>query len=225
MMRSGPVMVQHLYEEVRLSFFQSPKTLAVSGQNLCCWFILLCFCHKFADVIKSFDPSIFASKLILHFCGDCWFRIHCRKGLYGAWIKQKLKRTLKRGPLISVSNFIFIHIWSKTNSVKVGGILSTDYMIERVNLAHLSLHSTEWVTLWTAKWCLFQVLNVAGALIMIQPTCQQAPSSWNLAGTSQQIPRLNLDDRNPKLEDLFFLYCFSDLHSLKKKIIYIPIQE
>lgn len=40
-----------------------------------------------------------------------------------------------------------------------------------------------------------QVLSVAGALIVIQPTCQPAPSSSNLAGTSQQIPGLyNTDD-------------------------------
>lgn len=223
-MRSGLAMFQRLYEGVRLSLFQSPKPLQCPVKTFFCWFVLPCFCHKLTDGVKSFDPSIFASQLILHFCGDCWFRIHCGKGLYGARIKRKPKSALKRGPLISASNFIFTHIWSKTNSVKVGGILSTDYVIERENLAHLSLRSTEWVTLWTAKWCLFQVLNVAGALIMIQPTCQQAPSSWNLAGTSQQIPRLNLDDRNPKLEDLFFLYCFGDLHSLKKKYA-IPIQE
>lgn len=69
----------------------------------------------------------------------------------------------------------------------------------------LSLLNTERVTSWTAKWCLFQVLNVAGALIMIQPTCQQALFSWNLAETPQQIPSWNLDDRIPKLEEYFFI--------------------
>lgn len=68
----------------------------------------------------------------------------------------------------------------------------------------LSLLNTEWATLWTAKWCLFQVLSVAGALITIQPTCQQAAFSWNLAETTQRIPRLNLDDHIPKLEELVF---------------------
>lgn len=70
----------------------------------------------------------------------------------------------------------------------------------------LSLPNTEWVTSWTAKWCLIQVLNVAGALITIQPTCQQALFSWNLAGTPQQIPSWNLDHHIPKLEEFFFSY-------------------
>ena len=69
-----------------------------------------------------------------------------------------------------------------------------------------SLPNTERVTSWTAKWCLIQVLNVAGALITIQPTCQQALFSWNLAGTPQQIPSWNLDHHIPKLEEFFFFF-------------------
>lgn len=90
----------------------------------------------------------------------------------------------------------------------------------------LSLPNTEWVTSWTAKWCLIQVLNVAGALITIQPTCQQALFSWNLAGTPQQIPSWNLDHHIPKLEEFFFpicdtsLHCYTDLQLEKKKKIH-----
>lgn len=88
----------------------------------------------------------------------------------------------------------------------MGGILCMHYMIERRIWHMLSLPNTERVTSWTAKWCLIQVLNVAGALITIQPTCQQALFSWNLAGTPQQIPSWNLDHHIPKLEEFFFSY-------------------
>ena len=91
-------------------------------------------------------------------------------------------------PPINTSLKFFDKARSKTKRVKVGGFLCMYYMIERRIWHMLSLLNTEWVTLWTAKWCLFQVLNVAGALIMIQPTCQQTLFSWNLAETPQQIP-------------------------------------
>ncbi len=49
----------------------------------------------------------------------------------------------------------------------------------------------------------FRFFNVAGALIMIQPTCQQALFSWNLAETPQQIPSCNLDDHIPNLREFY----------------------
>lgn len=106
-----------------------------------------------------------------------------------------------------IKGFFFCYIWCKTKCVKSSsGILYMYYMIEGRIWHMLSLLSSERVTLWTTKWCLFQVLNVAGALITIQPTCQQALFSWNLAGTPQQIPCWNLDDHIPKLEEFFFLF-------------------
>lgn len=92
------------------------------------------------------------------------------------------------------------------------GILYMYCMIERRIWHMLSLPDSERVTLWTAKWCLLQVLNVAGALITIQPTCQQALFSWNLAATPQQIPCWNLDDHIPKLEELFSSSFFSFIY-------------
>lgn len=60
---------------------------------------------------------------------------------------------------------------------------------------------------------------------MIQPTCQQALFSWNLAGTPRQIPRWNFDEYIPKLEGLkkikIFYLCYTscvDLN-LKKNIV------
>lgn len=107
--------------------------------------------------------------------------------------------------------------------IKVGGTLYPSDVIERSIWHILSLLNTDRVTLWTAKWCLFQVLNVAGALIVIQPTCQQALFSGNLAQAPQPIPSWNMDDCIPRLEEFsfFFLNCgtpinCADLPLIKK---------
>lgn len=111
---------------------------------------------------------------------------HNQRVLY---TETELRRCHKCAHLSFMS--VLCYVWSKTVSVKVGGILYM-YMIERRIWHMLSLLNTEWVTLWTTKWCLFQVFNVAGALIVIQPTCQQALFSWNLAEDPTTHSKLKL---------------------------------
>lgn len=62
----------------------------------------------------------------------------------------------------------FFNFWSESIRVKKKAtVLNIEYVIER-KIWHTPLLNTEQVTLWTAKWCLFQNVDVAGALITIQ---------------------------------------------------------
>ncbi len=58
---------------------------------------------------------------------------------------------------------------------------------------------------------------------MIQPTCQQALFSWNLAAAPQQIPSCNLDDHIPNLQEFLYViypfYCYTDLHFKKYTLL------
>lgn len=63
--------------------------------------------------------------------------------------------------------FFLLLIWKYLSKKKKATALNIEYVIER-KIWHTPLLNTEQVTLWTAKWCLFQNVDVACALITIQ---------------------------------------------------------
>lgn len=181
--RSGPDMFQHLYEEVRLSLFQTLKPLQCPVKT---YFVDLSSCVSVTNLQAALKVLIHPFCLQTHFA-FLWRLLvsHplCEKPVWCTFKAKTKEHPQKRSANKRLRLYFYSHL-IQNQQCKSG----------RYSQHGLYDWKGEFGTSFPPQHRMGDLVNcqmvpvsgshVAGALIMIQPTCQQAPSSWNLAGTS-----------------------------------------